>query len=312
MSVATQRCPRCGNENRADSFSCTFCGKRLRIEAIERIPLFRRYEAEEWVKPDPWYRKIINLFIKPNYAFWDINHKRSKSPGFLILWFNALLYGLMGLAFFSHFRIVSINGTPISPFSLYLFAYNMSVFIAFFLFGLVYQFLFFSVMIWLFSRGANYAVNYSERLEARFESDSDTEKYREEDMSPFSIYKGGVLLQKQQSHKYKMMMSAFAPFLLINAIKALIILVAFPTVQIEVSSTQFSLDIYNSMFQANVVWTILDVIDALTLAIWVPILAAISIRELSNSSTYRVLISSIIVGVLGAIFLFFLRPTLFG
>ena len=40
MSIAIQRCPRCGNENRADSFACSFCGVRLKIEKIETISLY--------------------------------------------------------------------------------------------------------------------------------------------------------------------------------------------------------------------------------------------------------------------------------
>jgi hypothetical protein len=50
--AAFQRCPRCGNENTADSFACNFCGFRLKIEKIETIRFFRRHEAE-WINPYP-------------------------------------------------------------------------------------------------------------------------------------------------------------------------------------------------------------------------------------------------------------------
>lgn len=310
MSDAFQRCPRCGNENRLDSYVCAFCGKRLRIERIENIAFFKRIEDEAWTKPLPWYMKIAYLFVRPNYAMWDINHRRKDAPGFLILLFNAILYGLMGLAFFSHFQITSISGYPISPLSVWLFSYNLSIFLAFFAFGLVFHFIYFAILVWLFSKGANYAVDFSERLEARFGADAE-DKYSQKEISPFSIYKGGTLLQKQKSNKFKMMMCAFTPFLLINTIKILIILVAFPTVQVDASYESFNLEMYNNMFDSPT-WAILDVIDALTIAIWVPILMTLAIRELSNSSTYRVLISSLIIGTIVAIFFYFMRPTLFG
>ena len=110
--AAFQRCPRCGNENTADSFACNFCGIRLKTEKIENIRFFRRYEAE-WTGPYPWYMKILYLFVNAPKAFHDINHKRSKAPGWVVLLFSSLLYGLMGLAFFSHFNLV---GYP--PFTL--------------------------------------------------------------------------------------------------------------------------------------------------------------------------------------------------
>jgi len=306
-AIATQRCPRCGNENPADSYACSFCGKRLRIERIENISFFSRYgENIEWTNPFPWYFKILYLFINPAKAFWDINHRRSEAPGYLILLLNSLLYGLMGLAFFSRFNI-----TLLSPFSNALVLYNLSMFIAFFVFGLVYQFLFYSILIWLFTKGANLAVDFSSRLEKRFgEETEEVEKYRKEELSPFSIYKGGILLQKQEANKFKMMFCAFTPFLLINSIKILVILIALPSINLNMTSG-FSGSIFETMFLSPI-WAVLDVIDAITLAIWVPFLMTISIRELSNSSTFRVLIPSFIIGIIAAIFFFFLRPTLFG
>lgn len=310
---ATQRCPRCGNENRSDSYACSFCGKRLRVERIENLSLFRRFEAKEWTHPLPWYLKIYNLFVNPSKAFWDINHKRSKSPGSLILIFNALLYGLFGLAIFSHFNIVSIGDTEIGPFSLFLFSYNLSFFIAFFMFGLVYYAVFFTLLTWLFTKGANYAVDFSERLESRFGSSKEQSKYAQEQVSVFSIYKGGTLLQKQESHKYKMLFSAFAPLLLINGIKVIIALVAFPNFQLEITGgfERETLNLLKGFFNSPV-WIAFDILDALVIAIWVPILISIGIRELSNSSTYRVFVSSLIIGVLVAFLYYFLRPNLLG
>ncbi|KKK45391.1 hypothetical protein LCGC14_0786900 [marine sediment metagenome] len=306
--AAFQRCPRCGNENSSDSFACNFCGFRLKIERIENVRFFKRYEAE-WIKPYPFYLKFLYLFINPSRAFWDINHKRSKAPGGLILLFSSLLYGVIGLAFFSHFNFVNVNSFSITPFLI-----TLSFFATFFVFGLVFQFIYFAILIWLFTKGANYAVGFSERLETRFGGLGETkEKFKEAEISPFSIYKGGTMLQLEASHKFKMMLCAFTPFLLINAIKALIVLIAFTPVNVSESPINgiFDETVLDQMFNSGS-WAILDVIDAITIAVWVPILMTLAIRELSNSSTTRVLIPTIIIGVVVAIFFYFLRPTLFG
>ena len=307
--AAFQRCPRCGNENSADSFACNFCGFRLKIERIENIAFFRRVE-KEWIEPARFYMKILWLFYKPNYAFHDINHKRSKAPGWLILLFCSLLYGLMGLAFISHFSFVQ-----------YQFLFNLSFFATFFVFGFLFQLIFFAILIWLFTKGANYAVGFRDKLEKRFgKLKEEQEKYREAEISPFSIYKGGTMLQLEGSYKFKMMLCAFTPFLLINAIKILIILAGFPTVDVpdinidELNDDQLDLywsAVFNQMI-ASGTWAVLDVIDALTIAIWVPILMTLAIRELSNSSTTRVLIPTLIIGIIVGILFYFLRPTLLG
>ena len=93
--------------------------------------------------------------------------------------------------------------------------------------------------------------------------------------------------------------------------KILIILIAFPTVDVDISSSDFDDSVFNAMFRSPV-WAVLDVIDALTIAIWVPILMTLAIRELGNTSTTRVLISSLAIGITVSIFFYFLRPTLFG
>ncbi len=303
--AAFQRCPRCGNENTADSYACNFCGIRLKTERIETIRFFRRYEAE-WTSPYPWFMKIFYLFVNPSKAFFDINHKRSKAPGWLILLFCSLLYGLMGLAFFSHFNFIGIPWHhPL------LSLYNLSFFAAFFIFGFCFQLIFYVILIWLFSKGANYAVGFTDKLEKRFGGIKEQkEKYKETDVSPFSIYKGGTMLQIEGSYKFKMLLCAFTPFLIINAIKVLIVLAGFPPVNVSDLST-FNEAILDNLFNSNT-WAVLDIIDALTIAVWVPILMTLAIRELSNSSTTRVLIPTIIIGVAVAIIFYFLRPTIIG
>lgn len=295
---STTRCPRCGNEVRVDFFVCAFCGKRLRIERIENFLFFKRIETE-WTTPDRWYTILLWLFIKPNKAFWSINHRRKSAPGYFILLFNALLFGVMGLAYFSHFNIQDIP-----PLDFRIFIYNLVIFLAFFIFGVAYFFIFGFILIWLFTKGANYAVGFSEKLESFF-GGAEREKYSEAEMSPFSIYKGGTLHQ-QQAFKYKMMFCSFAPFLLINLVEIIIILAGFPTVSIDTGL--FDPTIFSQIFNSST-WTVLHFIEALTIAIWIPILVALSIRELSNSSTTRVLLSSLIIGISVAVIFFFLRPT---
>jgi hypothetical protein len=273
---------------------CAFCGKRLRSERIEEFSIFKRIE-EEFISPAPWYITILWLFTKPNRAFWNINHKRKNAPGYKILLFNSFIYGLMGLAFFSH---ISIQSIP--PFSLGRFFIDLAAFIAFFAFGFLFYFIFGLIMIWFFTKGADFAVDFSEKLEARFgEKKEGIEKYSEAEMSPFSIYKGGTLHQ-QQASKSKMMLCAFAPYLLINSIEILIILIGIPNITIP---NLLSIDL-NSMF-VSPTWTVLHLIDALTIAVWVPILITLAIRELSNSSTFRVLISSLTIGIIVAVFFYF-------
>jgi len=302
-ATAANRCPRCGNDNRIDSFVCAFCGKRLRVERIENFSIFKRIE-EDFTSPARWYVIILWLFTKPNRAFWNINHKRKNAPGFRIMLFNALLCGLMYLVFSSRINILTIP-----PLSLNRFYIDLAFFLTFFAYGFATYLLSGVLLIWIFSRGANIAVDFSERLESRFGKDAEEkEKYSEAEMSPFSIYKGGTLHQ-QQAKKYKMMLCAFAPYLLITVVKILIILIGMPSITIPGMSFLDLEVAYGDPFFASSVWTVLDVIDAVTLGIWVPILISLSIRELSNSSTFRVLISSLAIGIVIAVFFYFFRPT---
>jgi len=300
-AAAANRCPRCGNDNRIDSYVCAFCGKRLRIEKIENFSFFKRIE-DEWTNPVPWYLLILWLLIKPNEAFWNINHKRKSSPGYKILLFNSILYGLMGLALFSHVHIQNLT-----PFDFISFFFNIAVFFAFFGFGFAFFSIFGFVLIWLFSKGANVTVDFSERLENRFGAKQEEQiKYREAEMSPFSIYKGGTLHQ-QQAFKFKMMFSAFVPFLIIIPFQIIIILIGIPNVTIP-DFFSFTSSLLTPIFNSPT-WTTLHLIEALTIAIWIPILTSLAIRELSNSSTIRVLISSIAIGTIIAVLFYFLRPT---
>jgi hypothetical protein len=305
-TTGTLRCPRCGNENRANYFTCTFCGKRLRTEKIENLPLFRRIE-EEWVAPLGFFKTLLFLFINPARAFWDINHFRKKSPGYLILLFNSLAFGLQGLTIFSHVYVEELMSTMRLPILL-----SLVIFLTFFLFGFVFQLLLYLFLIWLYGKGANYSVNFSERLEQRFGREStEKQQYKERELSPFSIYKGGTLLQKQKAYKIKMMMCAFTPLLLINILNAVILWIGLPDISITFSS-QIDETFLSLLSPDSPVWTAVHIIEFIVMSFWVPILITIAIRELSNSSTLRVLVSSLIIGILVGVFIYLLRPTIFG
>jgi hypothetical protein len=207
----------------------------------------------------------------------------------------------MGLALLSHINVMNIN-----PFDTIGFFYSSAVFLAFFGFGFTFYAIFGFVLIWLFIKGANVTVDFSKRLESRFGGKEEEDlKYKETEMSPFSIYKGGTLYQ-QQAFKFKMMFSAFAPLLIIIPIQIIIILVGLPNVAVP------NLFTFNSSMLAPIfnspTWAVLFLIEGLTIAIWIPILMSLAIRELSNSSTIRPLISSIAVGVAVSILFYFLRP----
>jgi hypothetical protein len=250
-----------------------------------------------------FFQKLLYLFINPARAFWDINHLRKESPGYIILLFNSLAYGLLGMAIFSHIYLQQLVRNII---------FSFMGFLSFFLFGFIFQYFLYVFLIWLFGRGANYSVNFSERLEQRFGGESiEKKQYEERKLSPFSIYKGGTLLQTQKPYKYKMMMCAFAPFLVINLLNALILWIGLPDVTVS-SSSQIDETFLTLLSPSSPVWVAVHVIEFITVSFWVPILITIAIRELSNSSTLRVLISSLIIGILVGIFFYLLRPTLLG
>jgi hypothetical protein len=267
----------------------------------------------EWYAPYSFFKKLFYLFINPPKAFWDINHDRKKSPGSLIVLFSSLAWGLIGLSIFLHINLASLFSRYPWDIRLGMVFFNgLLIFLFFFLFGYIFQKLFFTLLIWLYTKGANYAVDYSERLEQRFGTRAqERPDYEERHLSPFSIYRGGTLLQTQKAYRKKMMMSAFAPFLIINLIKAILLAIALPNV--VVSDFSALTTAYAAILDPNLgVWKVCHFLDFLTLAIWVPYLITISIRELANSGTWRVLVSSYIISILAGIIFYLMRPTLLG
>ena len=104
-----------------------------------------------------------------------------------------------------------------------------------------------------------------------------------------------------------MMLCAFTPYLLLTTIKIVIILIGMPNITIP-DTTSF-VSPFSDPYFASPVWIVLDVLDAFTIGVWIPILISLSIRELSNSSTFRVLVSSLAIGIIIAVLFYFLRPT---
>jgi hypothetical protein len=109
-----------------------------------------------------------------------------------------------------------------------------------------------------------------------------------------------------------MLLSAFTPFIITGLIKVLIILNTLPYAQINLD-VDFTLEqtIFDTIFQAQS-WIFLDILDAFLLIAWIPITMTIGIRELANSSTVRVYLSSILIGIVCSIVLFLLKPTILG
>ena len=93
-----------------------------------------------------------------------------------------------------------------------------------------------------------------------------------------------------------------------QAIEIFIILIGIPNITIP-DMLSLDNDTFSALFFTSPVWTVLHLIEALTMGIWVPILISLAIRELSNSSTFRVLISSLAIGIIIAVIFYFLRPT---
>lgn len=238
--------------------------------------------------------------MDPSRAFWDISHYKEDIGSFKIYFLSALLFGLFGLASFSHIPLGSSGGIWGS------FYQGLAVFIMFFLFGFIYYALFYFISIKLFSFGANQSINLSKQLELRYGSrkqEEEEEKTQSQKMAA-GIYISGIpeyLLRK--SKKTPIMLYAFAPMLIALGLSVIIAWVGLPQVIGPVSA-----EALNSFF-ISPVWGIIDWIQVIFMIGWVPILMAIALRDVANSSTLRVYISSVIVSVILCWIFYFVRPT---
>ena len=58
------------------------------------------------------------------------------------------------------------------------------------------------------------------------------------------------------------------------------------------------------------IWQIIEIMNVAVVSVWIPINLSIGLRELANTNTTKLLIGSVIVGMLLAYMVYFLRPTL--
>ena len=61
---------------------------------------------------------------------------------------------------------------------------------------------------------------------------------------------------------------------------------------------------------SSAVWTIIYLLDALTIFIWIPTLVSLALREIGNTNTTKLLIGNIIMGFILSFLLFLLRPAI--
>ena len=308
------RCPRCGNDAHAEEYICSFCGVRLRIEPIEQIPIFRRQE-EKWVKRMSTTKRLINIIKAPSRAFWDIKNDTDSTGPLLIILGNGFLMGLWALAItaFTTFpsgimTSFSIGDYPITLSNSWM--YPLAMFLLFFLFGIVYYLLSFFLWNLLFSIGANISVNLSNTIKFRY---SKQEKEEMEETAE-KIVKGKEVkdtLEPKKPAKRKIMFYAYAPTLVTNTLCTLVILFGLIGKQVIFVSNN-----YESVFALlepifdSPVWKVIDIIQIITLVGWIPITLSIALRDLGNTSTLRLYIACVIVAILTAYMMYFVRPSL--
>ncbi|MHA1821089.1 MAG: TFIIB-type zinc ribbon-containing protein [Promethearchaeota archaeon] len=313
------RCPKCGNDVRKEDYVCPFCNAILREDPIERIKIFKRVD-EKWIEPDKISRRMINVIINPARAFWDMTHFRKKLGAWRVPVLTALAFGLMGLAVNAHVKVSNWYGMPITFANSYILFFNgLAIFLAFFLFGLIYFWLLYLVSLKLFSVGANYSVNLSKQIEVIYSEGKGKKKEEEEPAeektkieeaeSRSYLEEIPEYLTAEKSKKGSIMMFAFLPMVLVLLLNALLLLIALPTVSVSVGTGYaISTGLLNPIWNSPI-WTITDWLTMITFVGWIPITMSIALREIANTSTQRLYISNLIIAIIIAVFLYFLRPT---
>ncbi|MCP4764569.1 MAG: hypothetical protein GY870_22530, partial [archaeon] len=249
----------------------------------------------------------IWVITDPSRAFWDIVHYRRKIGSGWVILFTGLLFGLQGLAAYSHMSISFPGGLM----NWYLPIFNMlSVFLLYTLFGLVYYSIFFKISNFVFSFTANYSIDLSKQMDLRYgDKEQMTEEEIEEEETKILSMKeseGGYLgdlpayLKAEGAKKGSIMNMAYTPMLIVLAISALIAWILTPPFSAEDASLALS----------SPAWGIIDWFYMIVFIGWVPITMSIALREMANSSTQRVYISCVISAVIVCIFFFFARPTI--
>jgi len=306
------RCPRCGNDAPKEEFICSFCGNRLKMEDIEKIKLFRRQE-EKWTKADGALKRIVNVIRNPSRAFWDITHQSDATGPFLVILFNAITLGLWGWAAFVHLDIQLWQGVALNYNNYWIaLIYGLSIFLVYFLFGFIYYSVLFYFFNLLFSIGANFSTNMNNLIEMRYKLNKDTKEKAPVDKSKKDVKDQ---LEPKKLGKNKVMFYAFSPFILTNLLSTIILLIGLPTVPISNTGAygynqMGALTAVMSPIFSSSVWGVIDFLQIITLAVWVPICMAIALRDLANTSTTKLLVGCIVMGILMSYMFYFLRPTL--
>jgi hypothetical protein len=258
-------------------------------------------------------RRFVRVVIIPSRAFWDITHKKDKTGPRLILFFNALLTGLMASVICGRMRITLLQGQALPWQQFYLVQWqHLALFLVFFLFGYVY----YGILFWfyqkMFNLGANVGSDFGSLIDSRFAGDEETAAARMKEAQDRGTRLDDSLIP-EKAQKGVIMYYAFAPVLVANLLAVLLLLVALPFVDVPNTSAIQSVESADALLSAvfaSPVWAIADFINIVVLVGWVPITIAIGLRDLGNTATTRLYVSSLIISVLLAYIIFFLRPTL--
>ena len=314
------RCSNCGAESDLDEYVCSNCGYHIKTERIEEIPflsyVFKR-PTKKWYKPDFRIIRIAKTIYNPAWAFHDIN-KKKNSGTFLILLLNAIFFGLWGVAINIHVKVQ--DSTLISK-SLT----GLAIFITLFIFIFLYYIVLFWIYDFSFSLASNFSVQLDGILAIRFNIQTKKgslkelmsgkkrlqSKITEEAIKLESAKQKKALKKIKQTGKYKIMRYAYTPTIIINFLGFLLLLIGLPTV--NVNSSSISADQLATAMEpmfSSAVWTIIYLLDALTIFIWIPTLVSLALREIGNTNTTKLLIGNIIMGFILSFLLFLLRPAI--
>ncbi len=310
------RCSSCGAESDLEEYVCSNCDYHIKTERIGEIPflsyIFKRPE-KKWYKPDNRIIRLAKTIYNPAWAFHDINHKKNSGT-FIILLLNAFFQALWGVAINIHvknsdmdFLVKTLNG--------------LAIFLSLFIFLFIFYSILFKIYDLSFSLASNFSVQLDGILAIRFNIQTKKGSLKElmsgkkriqSQISEDTIRLEGAKQKKplkkiKQTGKYKIMRYAYTPTIIINFLGFLLLLVGLPT--INVSSAGSLPTALESMF-SSFVWTIIYLLEALTILIWIPALVSLALREIGNTNTTKLLIGNIIIGFILCFLLFLLRPAI--
>jgi len=330
------RCNRCGHESDLDVYTCDNCDYVIKSEPIETIPIlgpFFKRPTTKWFEPDGHFKRIIKVInpLTSSLAFRDINKKKDKKGPRWITFLNGLLIGLWAVAVGVHVNIATYNGVPLTgisfnPFSIgtkwVAFLNSFAVFLAFFIFGLLYYNILFYLYNYAFSISANFSTQLDGILAIRYNVQLKKSKTRDFVSGKSRLQKKGIetgfsvekvagkkpLKKISQTGKSKIMIYAYSPLIAINLLSFLLLLIALPSIDVAGTTNFGSMitdmeEIWNSKL-----WLILDLLQVIGI-LWVAGTVALALREIGNTNTTRLFIGNLIVAAIIAFTTILLRPT---